>query len=89
MFSAEMEFRISTSRSPGWARRWGHLSWAGDFRWRRIVDPLKMTVGQYKAARGRAGSTGAFRSGLQAEDAISLVNPVAKTTGEREFALFA
>jgi len=46
-------------------------------------------VGQYKAARGRAGSTGAFRSGLQAEDAISLVNPVAKTTGEREFALAA
>jgi hypothetical protein len=26
---------------------------------------------------------------LQAEDAISLVNPVAKTTGEREFALVA
>jgi len=48
-----------------------------------------MTVGQYKAVRGRAGSTGAFRSGLQAEDAISLVNPVAKTTGEREFALAA
>ena len=54
-----------------------------------LVDPLEIAVGQYKAARGRAGSTGAFRSGLQAEDAISLVNPVAKITGEREFALAA
>ena len=54
-----------------------------------LVDHLEIAVGQYKAARGRAGSTGAFRSGLQAEDAISLVNPVAKTTGEREFALAA
>ena len=54
-----------------------------------FVDPLETGMGQYKVARGRAGSTGAFRSGLQAEDAISLENPVAQTTGEREFALAA
>ena len=68
--------------------QWILLSWVlGE----REIDSLTLLrrLWENNRVRGRAGSTGAFRSGLQAEDAISLVNPVAKTIGEREFALAA